>query len=183
MDSFMICAKQMLKEFQRLLNSHPVPLSFRCFLQIMCINVYTISEASKKSEYCRSSQNLSFRWSFLFPANTQSSAARSDILDASLSISFSMFELMCRKFVDLSDFTSLKPYSDILLSIPDDADIILPSIKVQKLSLPKIGSSQLSFCVDMDRLDDFQWQIMESSAQFGSIQCLVRKLFCRERGK
>lgn len=50
MDSFLTCAKQMLKEFQRLLNSHPIPLSFRYFLQIMCINVYTISEARKKSK-------------------------------------------------------------------------------------------------------------------------------------
>lgn len=62
---------------------------------------------------------------FFFSATT-----RSDILDASLSISFCMFELMCKKFVELSNFASLKPYSDLLLSIPEDADIILPSIKV-----------------------------------------------------
>ncbi|XP_037030209.1 telomerase-binding protein EST1A isoform X2 [Bradysia coprophila] len=110
MDSFMTCAKQMLKEFQRLLNCNPIPLNFRCFLQILCINVYTISEARKKTA-------------------TQTSNTRSDILDASLSISFCMFELMCRKFVELSDFASLQPYSDLQLSIPEDAEIILPSIK------------------------------------------------------
>lgn len=110
MDSFMTCAKQMLKEFQRLLNCHPIPLNFRCFLQMLCINVYTISEARKKTA-------------------TQTSDTRSDILDASLSISFCMFELMCKKFVELSDFASLQPDSDQQLSIPDDAEVILPSIK------------------------------------------------------
>ncbi|KAJ6639859.1 Telomerase-binding protein EST1A [Pseudolycoriella hygida] len=101
MDSFLTCAKQMLKEFQRLLNSRPIPLSFRCFIQIMCINVYTISEAPKN----------------------QASESRSDILDASLAISFCMFELMCRKFVDISNFTSLQPYLDLQLTIPEDAEI------------------------------------------------------------
>lgn len=41
-----------------------------------------------------------------------------------------MFELMCRKFVELSDFALLQPYSDLQLSISSDAEILLPSIKV-----------------------------------------------------
>ncbi|XP_050308985.1 telomerase-binding protein EST1A-like isoform X2 [Anthonomus grandis grandis] len=118
MESFQDAAMQMLKEFRALLQHSPVSLPCNRFLQLLALNMFAIESTQLKDI------NLQ-----------QSSSYRSEFQERALIISLQMFNLILERCVSIlqdyhAQFIDQGKSGSPLDSLPHDANVLLPAIKV-----------------------------------------------------
>ncbi|XP_030746868.1 uncharacterized protein LOC115875527 isoform X2 [Sitophilus oryzae] len=119
MESFQDAAMQMLKEFRVLLQHSPVPLPSNRFLQLLALNMFAIESTQLKDIQ-------------LQQGNT---AYRSEYQERALIVSLQMFNLILERCLSIlqehaENFRQQEKSGSPLDSLPHDANVLLPAIKV-----------------------------------------------------